>query len=94
MLLIIFQHIYINNHHRAVVQLLALIIYPNFIQPLFNKFTPLEEGELKKQIEDIASSVNYPLKKLFVVDNSKRSGHSNAYLFGYEILIYKNYIYY
>jgi len=66
----------------AVVQLLALIIYPNFIQPLFNKFTPLEEGELKKQIEDIASSVNYPLKKLFVVDNSKRSGHSNAYLFG------------
>jgi len=66
----------------AVVQLLALIIYPNFIQPLFNKFTPLEEGELKKQIEDIAASVNYPLKKLFVVDNSKRSGHSNAYLFG------------
>ena len=64
--------------------MLALIIYPNFIQPLFNKFTPLEEGELKKQIEDIAASVNYPLKKLFVVDNSKRSGHSNAYLFGYE----------
>jgi len=66
----------------AIVQLLALIIYPNFIQPLFNKFTPLEEGELKTQIEDIAKSVNYPLKKLFVVDNSKRSGHSNAYLYG------------
>jgi len=66
----------------AIVQLLALIVYPNFIQPLFNKFTPLEEGELKTEIEDIAASVNYPLKKLFVVDNSKRSGHSNAYLFG------------
>ncbi|ORX83812.1 hypothetical protein BCR32DRAFT_326240 [Anaeromyces robustus] len=66
----------------AIVQLLILIIYPNFIQPLFNKFTPLEEGELKTQIEEIAKSVNYPLKKLYVVDNSKRSGHSNAYLFG------------
>ncbi|ORX46858.1 hypothetical protein BCR36DRAFT_331008 [Piromyces finnis] len=66
----------------AVVQLLMLIIYPNFIQPLFNKFTPLEEGELKTKIEKIAADVNYPLKKLFVVDNSKRSGHSNAYLFG------------
>jgi len=66
----------------AVVQMLTLIIYPNFIQPLFNKFSPIEEGELKKKIEALASSINYPLKKLFVVDNSKRSGHSNAYLFG------------
>jgi len=67
----------------SIVQLLAVIIYPNFIQPLFNKFTPLEDGELKTQIEATAMSVNYPLKKIYVVDNSKRSGHSNAYLFGF-----------
>lgn len=58
-------------------------IYPVLIAPLFNKYTPLEEGELKNRIENLAKKVNYPLKKLFVVDGSTRSGHSNAYLYGF-----------
>jgi STE24 endopeptidase len=52
-----------------------LTIYPNVIAPLFNKFTPLEEGELKTEIEKLAASISFPLTKIFVVDGSKRSGH-------------------
>jgi len=59
-----------------------ITIYPTFIQPLFNKFTPLEEGELKDQITALAKRVDFPLTKLFVIDGSKRSGHSNAYFYG------------
>ncbi|CCH61824.1 hypothetical protein TBLA_0F02850 [Henningerozyma blattae CBS 6284] len=65
-----------------VVQILAMTIIPVFIMPLFNKFTPLEDGKLKKSIEDLASSVNFPLDKIFVIDGSKRSSHSNAYFTG------------
>ncbi|KAJ1720378.1 zinc metalloprotease [Coemansia erecta] len=76
----------------ASVQLLAIVIYPTFIQPLFNKFDPLPEGELRTEIEALASRLNFPLKKLYVVDGSKRSGHSNAYVFGFfkskRIVIY------
>ncbi|KAJ1934359.1 zinc metalloprotease, partial [Kickxella alabastrina] len=76
----------------AAVQLLAILIYPTFIQPLFNKFDPLPEGELRNAIEALASRLNFPLKKLYVVDGSKRSSHSNAYVFGFfrskRIVIY------
>lgn len=65
-----------------IVQLLALTIVPVFIMPLFNKFTPLEDGELKTSIEELAKKVGFPLDKIFVVDGSKRSGHSNAYFTG------------
>lgn len=58
-------------------------LYPIVIAPLFNKYTPLEEGELRNRIESLAQKVNYPLKKLYVVDGSTRSGHSNAYLYGF-----------
>ena len=51
--------------------------------PLFNKFTPLEEGVLRTRIEALASSLAFPLTKLFVCDGSKRSSHSNAYFFGF-----------
>lgn len=60
-----------------------LTVYPAFIMPMFNKFTPLEEGELKTKIEDLAGTINYPLTKLFVIDGSKRSSHSNAFMFGF-----------
>lgn len=66
-----------------VLSLLMLTVYPVFIAPLFNKYTPLEEGSLKKSIEELASSLSFPLKKLFVVDGSKRSAHSNAYMYGF-----------
>ncbi|XP_024541619.1 CAAX prenyl protease 1 homolog [Selaginella moellendorffii] len=67
----------------VVLGLLMLILYPLVIQPLFNKFTPLPEGSLRKQIEDLAASLKFPLKKLFVVDGSTRSSHSNAYMYGF-----------
>jgi hypothetical protein len=47
------------------------------------RYEPLPEGELKKKIFELAGSINYPLTKLFIVDGSKRSSHSNAYMFGF-----------
>lgn len=69
-----------------VVTLLLMTIYPDYIAPLFDKFTPLPEGNLRKSIEELAASIDFPLKKLYVVEGSKRSSHSNAYFFGF----YKN----
>jgi len=64
-------------------QLFLMTVYPEWIAPLFNKFSPLDpetHGDLKKEIEALATRVNFPLTKLFVVDGSIRSGHSNAYV--------------
>ncbi|CAJ1385308.1 unnamed protein product [Effrenium voratum] len=58
-------------------------IYPNLIQPLFNEFRQLQDADLKAKIEALAAEVNFPLTKLFEIDGSKRSGHSNAYFFGF-----------
>ncbi|XP_313769.5 CAAX prenyl protease 1 homolog [Anopheles gambiae] len=66
----------------AVVSLVLITIYPVYIAPIFDKFRPLEDGELKKSIHDLASSVKFPLGQLFVVEGSKRSAHSNAYFTG------------
>lgn len=66
----------------AVVQLVMILIFPTFIQPLFNKFDPLPEGELKENIEALAKRLSFPLTKLYVMDGSTRSSHSNAYFFG------------
>uniref|UniRef100_A0A182JTZ4 Ste24 endopeptidase n=1 Tax=Anopheles christyi TaxID=43041 RepID=A0A182JTZ4_9DIPT len=66
----------------AVVSLGIITIYPVYIAPIFDKFRPLEDGELKKSIHDLASSVKFPLGQLFVVEGSKRSAHSNAYFTG------------
>ncbi|KAL8004362.1 putative peptidase M48, CAAX prenyl protease 1 [Plasmopara halstedii] len=65
-----------------VFSVIMMTLYPVLIMPLFNKFTPLEEGVLRTRIEALASSLNFPLTKLFVTDGSKRSSHSNAYFFG------------
>jgi len=62
---------------------LMMLIYPNFIAPLFNKYEVLEEGELKTGIEKLAVQNEFPLRKLFKVDGSTRSSHSNAYFFGF-----------
>ncbi|PIA15071.1 ATSTE24 protein [Coemansia reversa NRRL 1564] len=67
----------------AVVQFLGILIYPTFIQPLFNKFDPLPAGELRKAIESLALWLEFPLK-------NKRSGHSNAY--SKRIVIYNTLI--
>ncbi len=64
-------------------QLLMTVLYPLVIAPLFNTFTPLEEGELKTALEQLALKNNFKTKGIFVVDGSKRSSHSNAYFTGF-----------
>ena len=57
-------------------------IFTTFIAPMFNKFTPLEDGPLLQRIKDYLSKVNFPVQRLEMVDGSKRSSHSNAYFSG------------
>jgi len=66
-----------------ITSLLLVTIYADYIAPLFDKFTPLPEGELRKGIEEMASGIDFPLTKLYVVEGSKRSSHSNAYFYGF-----------
>jgi STE24 endopeptidase len=58
------------------------MFYSSLIVPLFNKQTPLEEGELRKAIESFASDVGFKLKNIYVINGSKRSTKSNAYFSG------------
>ena len=58
-------------------------IAPNWIMPLFNKFTPLEDGELRTAILGYAGSVAFPVQNLFVIDGSRRSSKSNAFFTGF-----------
>ena len=58
-------------------------IAPAWIMPLFNKFTPLENSELRNKIENYAEKVNFKFKDIFVIDGSKRSSHSNAFFTGF-----------
>ena len=58
-------------------------IFNIFIAPMFNKFTPLEEGSLLTKIKIYLEKVNFPVKKLEVMDGSRRSAHSNAYFSGF-----------
>jgi STE24 endopeptidase len=58
-------------------------IAPNWIMPLFNKFTPLEEEELRTAILGYAGSVAFPVQNLFVIDGSRRSSKSNAFFTGF-----------
>lgn len=58
-------------------------IYPTFIAPLFNKFTPLPEGELKSRLEGLLSRIGFASKGLSVMDASKRSAKGNAYMTGF-----------
>lgn len=64
-------------------QLLMMLIFPTFIAPLFNKFTPLEDHALRHRIEDLMLRVGFASKGLFVMDGSKRSAHGNAYFSGF-----------
>lgn len=58
-----------------------MVLYPSLIQPLFNKLTPLPEGELKNRVFALAEELKFPLKSIYVIDGSKRSAHSNAVSF-------------
>lgn len=63
----------------VIIQFIA----PTWIMPLFNKFTPLAEGELKNRIMSYAKSVGFALDNVFVIDGSKRSSKSNAFFTGF-----------
>ena len=58
-------------------------LFVHVIAPMFNKFTPLEEGELRSAIEKYTAKVNFPLARIDIMDGSKRSAHSNAYFTGF-----------
>ena len=67
----------------SVFNLLMLFIFPTWIAPLFNKFTPLPEGEAKQRIEALLKRCGFRSNGLFVMDGSKRSAHGNAYFTGF-----------
>lgn len=67
----------------TVFSLVMQYIAPTWIMPLFNKFTPLEDGELRQAIETYADKVNFPLKGIYVIDGSRRSSKSNAFFTGF-----------
>ncbi len=66
----------------TIFSLVMNMFYSNLIVPLFNKQTPLEEGELRDAIESFASKAGYDLKNIYVIDGSKRSSKANAYFTG------------
>jgi STE24 endopeptidase len=66
-----------------VLQLSLMVIWPRFILPLFNKLSPLEEGELKSRLMTLAARTGFAANTIEVIDGSKRSSHSNAYFTGF-----------
>jgi STE24 endopeptidase len=64
-------------------QLLMLVLYPKLILPLFNKLTPLPEGELRTRLLALGDRTGFRAATIEVIDGSKRSGHSNAYFTGF-----------
>ena len=67
----------------TVFQLLLTWLAPSLIMPLFNKFSPMPEGELKQEIEALGTRCGFPLAGVFVMDGSKRSTKANAFFTGF-----------
>ena len=67
----------------VVFNLLILFIYPSFIAPLFNKFSPMQDEAMKTRIESLLNRCGFTAQGLFVMDGSKRSAHGNAYFTGF-----------
>lgn len=63
--------------------LLVLFLYPSFIAPLFNKFSPMQDEAMKSRIEALLAKCGFTASGLFVMDGSKRSAHGNAYFTGF-----------
>jgi STE24 endopeptidase len=62
--------------------ILAMLIYPVWIAPLFNKFEPLQDESVSKSVTELMQRTGFKVQGLFVVDGSRRSAHSNAYFTG------------
>lgn len=67
----------------SVFNLVMLAIYPTFIAPLFNKFSPLKDENLKQRIEALLTKCGFKSQGIFVMDGSARSSHGNAYFTGF-----------
>ena len=67
----------------TIYMLAVQFIAPTWIMPLFNKFTPLESGELKSAILGYAESIKFPVQNVYVMDGSRRSSKSNAFFTGF-----------
>jgi STE24 endopeptidase len=65
-----------------IISLLSNIFYTSWIMPLFNKLSPLADGELKEAVSEYARKVRFPLAKIMVIDGSKRSTRANAFFSG------------
>ncbi len=63
--------------------LLALLIYPTWIAPLFNQFKPLQDPELQLRVSQLMARCGFSSKGFYVMDGSKRSAHANAYFTGF-----------
>ena len=63
--------------------LLLVAVFPRWIAPLFNRFTPLEAGELRLRIEALVARCGFKAEGLFIMDGSRRSSHGNAYFTGF-----------
>ncbi|MBC7980389.1 MAG: M48 family metallopeptidase [Armatimonadetes bacterium] len=64
-------------------QLILTYLAPSVILPMFNKFTPMPEGELKNDIQSLGEKCSFPLQGVFTIDGSKRSTKANAYFTGF-----------
>jgi STE24 endopeptidase len=64
-------------------QLVMIVLYPKLILPLFNKLTPLAEGDLRTRLLALADRTGFRARTIEVMDGSKRSGHSNAFFTGF-----------
>ena len=67
----------------AVFNVVMLAIYPTWIAPLFNKFSPMQDPELKERVERLLARCGFKVKALMVMDGSRRSAHGNAYFTGF-----------
>ena len=66
----------------AIINIFMMMFYSSLILPLFNKQTPLPEGELRTEIEKFCAKVGYQIENLYVMDGSKRSTKANAFFTG------------
>ena len=67
----------------TIIQIILMFIAPVVIMPIFNKFIPLEDGDLRTAIEEYARSQNFKMKGVFTMDGSKRSTKTNAFFTGF-----------
>ncbi|MCX6146172.1 MAG: M48 family metallopeptidase [Candidatus Kapabacteria bacterium] len=67
----------------TAISLLLSYVAPTWIMTLFNKFSPLDDGELRTKIFDLAKKVDFPFNNVFIIDGSKRSSKSNAFFTGF-----------